>query len=65
MRYLFIEKSNGKQFVYANEEEALIDFIKMFGRDLNWCVLRSLVGMCITDFTFENEKFILKGYKDD
>ena len=65
MRYLFIVKSNGKQFVYANETEALIDFKEKFGGSNLSCVLRSLVGMCITDFTFENEKLILKGYKDD
>ncbi len=65
MRYLFIRKSNSEQFVYANEEEALIDFVKMFGRDLNWCLFRSLVTFCVTDFTFENDKFILKGEIDD
>ena len=65
MRYLFIVKSNGKQFVYANETEALIDFKEKFGGSNLSCVLRSLVGMCITDFTFENEKIIFKGEEDN
>ena len=65
MRYSFIGKKSGKQFAYANETDALIDFKKMFGADLNWIILRSLVGMCVTDFTFENDNFILKGETDD
>lgn len=62
MRYLFIVKSNGKQFVYENETEALIDFKQKFG---DRCLLRSLLCMCVSNFTFENEYFIFKGEKDD
>ena len=65
MRFIFIYKPSNRQFDYENELSALESFKRMFGADLNWIVLRSLVGMCITNFTFENEKFILKGYKDD
>lgn len=65
MRYLFIVKSNGKQFVYADETDALTDFKEKFGASNLCCVLCSLIGMCITNFTFENENIIFKGYKDD
>lgn len=61
MRYTFIYKSSNKQFDYENELSALESLKRMFGADLNWLILRSLVCKCVTDFTFENEKFILKG----
>lgn len=63
MRYFVIEKSNGKQAVFANEEEAYtyIDFCREFGVR---CLLRSLVLLCTTNFTFEDEKIIFKGEKD-
>ena len=62
MRYLLIEKSNGKQAVFANAEEAYtyVDFC--LGES---CLLRSLIFCCTVNFTFEDENFILKGYKDD
>lgn len=63
MRYTFIYKPSNKQFDYENELSALESLKRMFGSDLYWYVLRSLVGMCFTDFTFENDKFILKGEK--
>lgn len=64
MHYFVIEKSNGKQGVFANEEEAYtyIDFCREFGER---CLLRSLVLLCTTNFTFEDEKIIFKGEKDD
>lgn len=65
MRYLLVVKSNGEQFVYNSEVDALGFFKKKFGGDLNWCLFRSLVTFCVTDFTFENDKFILKGEIDD
>lgn len=64
MRFIFIYKPSNRRFDYENELSALESFKRMFGADLNWFVLRSLVGMCVTDFTFENDKFILKGEKD-
>lgn len=65
MRFTFIYKPSNRQHFYEDEYSALMSFKQMFGADLNWLVLRSLVGMCVTDFTFENEKFILKGVKGD
>lgn len=64
MRYSFIGKKSGKQYVYANETDALLDFRVMFGTSLNSCILRFLVDSCCSDFIFENEYFILKGEKD-
>ena len=63
MRYLVIEKSNGKQAVFANEEKAhtYVDFCREF---VERCLLRSLLCLCNTDFTFEDEKIIFKGEKD-
>ena len=65
MRYTFTYKSINRQHYYEDEYSALVSFKKMFGTGLNWLVLRSLVGMCVTDFTFENDKFILKGVNGD
>lgn len=65
MRFIFTYKPSNTQFTYENELSALESFKRMFDADLNWFVLRSLVCMCITDFTFENDKFILKGVKGD
>ena len=65
MRYSFIGKKSGKHYVYANEMDALLGFRIMFGTSLNCCILRFLVDSCCSDFTFENEYFILKGEKDD
>lgn len=63
MRYFVIEKSNGKQAVFANEEEAhtYVDFCREFGER---CLLRSLIFLCTSNFTFEDEKIIFKGEKD-
>ena len=65
MRYTFIYKPSNRQHCYEDECSALMSFKQMFGADLNWLVLRSLVGMCVSDFSFENDKFILKGVKGD
>lgn len=64
MRFIFTYKPSNTQFTYENELSALESFKRMFGADLNWIILRSLVGMCVSDFTFENDKYILKGEKD-
>lgn len=64
MRYFVTEKSNGKQAVFANEDDvhAYVDFCREFGER---CLLRCLIISCTTNFTFENEKIIFKGEKDD
>lgn len=65
MRYYFTGKIKGEQFVYLNVSDALIDFKRMFGDDINWLILRSLLCICVTEFTFENESFVLKAKLGD
>lgn len=60
MRYYFTGKISGEQFVYANVTDAILDSKRMFGEDVNFYIIRSLLCTCITEFTFENESFILK-----
>ena len=63
MRYFVIEKSDGKQAVFANDEDAYayVDVCREFGER---CLLRSLIFLCTSNFTFEDEKVIFKGEKD-
>ena len=63
MRYSVIEKSNGKQSVFSNVEEAhtYVDFCLEVGER---CLLSALIFLCTSNFTFEDEKIILKGEKD-
>ena len=60
MRYYFTGKLSGEQSVYANISDALLDFKRLFGDDINFYIVRSLLCTCITEFIFENESFILK-----
>ena len=55
MRYYFTGKISGEQFVYANISDALLDFKRLFGDDINFYIVGSLLCTCIT-----NESFILK-----
>ena len=65
MRFTFTYKPSNRQYCYEDECSAILGSKQMFDSDLNWHILRSLAGMCVTDFTFENDKFILKGVKGD
>lgn len=60
MLYYFTGKISGEQFVYANISDALLDFKRLFGDDINFYIVRYLLFTCITEFIFENESFILK-----
>lgn len=64
MRYFLTEKSNGKQVIFSNEEDAqtYVDFCQELGER---CILRCLICLCTTNFTFEDEKIIFKAEKDD
>lgn len=60
MRYSFIGKINGEQCLYLNISDALLDAKRMFGDDVDFYIIRSILCTCITEFTFENDSFILK-----
>ena len=64
MRYTFTFKPTNNRHFYVDETAALLSFKRMFGSDLNWGILRFLVGFCFDDFTFEDENYILKGKRD-
>ena len=51
MRYYFTGKISGEQFFYANVTDAILDSKRMFGEDVNFYIIRSLLCTCTVSYT--------------